>query len=238
MEFSLASLPHPPYPPMLAESVVSLDTIDTMEFHQLVALCNAPREKRSRPYVIALDGNIGAGKSTLLAKLKRVVDPKRVVVILEPVDAWEKLTDDTDEKNILEKFYTYPANYAFMFQTVVLHSLMAAMDRAVAQHPDCEVIVCERSVASSRHVFMQMLRDQGKILPFECKVYESFFTESVVERYYPDKVVYLDVPPKVCLERLLQRSRKGEDDIPLTYLEQLDATYRAWLAVFDQRGQI
>jgi deoxyadenosine/deoxycytidine kinase len=106
---------------------------------------------------------------------------------------------------------------------------MQSIDEAIATHPECEIIVCERSLAASRHVFCAMLKEANQISAFEMNIYESFFTPSVMERYYPDTVFFLDVDPHICLERIQKRDRKGEEDIPLDYLIKLDHTYRQWL---------
>ena len=44
-----------------------------------------------------------------------------------------------------------------------------------------------------------------------------------------DKVVYLDVPPVTCKERIQTRGRSGEESISLEYLELCDKYHRDWL---------
>jgi deoxyadenosine/deoxycytidine kinase len=200
---------------------------------ELLAFCLAlpprPTSMYRRPYILSVEGNIGAGKTSLLDQLEVRVDPRRIVVVREPVDTWMRLTDPTDGESILQKIYKCPAVYSFTFQTVVFHSIMQSIDEAIATHSECEIIVCERSLAASRHVFCAMLKEANKISAFEMNIYESFFTPSVMERYYPDNVFFLDVDPSVCMERIQKRDRKGEEDIPLDYLIKLDHTYRQWL---------
>lgn len=66
--------------------------------------------------VISIDGNIGSGKSTLLAKLKEhYADNDHVVFLKEPVDDWEKITDENGI-TMLEKFYSNQENIHFHFK--------------------------------------------------------------------------------------------------------------------------
>ena len=41
-----------------------------------------------------------------------------------------------------------------------------------------------------------------------------------------DTVLYLDVAPQLCLNRVRQRNRHGEENVTLEYLETVDACYR------------
>ena len=66
--------------------------------------------------IISIDGNIGSGKSTLLSKLKyHYADNDRVLFLKEPVDDWEKITDEKGI-TIIEKFYANQEKYSFPFQ--------------------------------------------------------------------------------------------------------------------------
>jgi len=46
-----------------------------------------------------------------------------------------------------------------------------------------------------------------------------------------DTVLYLDVAPRLCLDRVRRRDRHGEEDISLEYLETVDACYRKEMSV-------
>ena len=54
--------------------------------------------------ILSIEGNIGSGKSTLLENLRKHYENNDAVVFLkEPVDEWEKITDENGE-TILKKF--------------------------------------------------------------------------------------------------------------------------------------
>ena len=54
--------------------------------------------------IVSIEGNIGSGKSTLLANLREHYrDDANIVFLKEPVDEWEKITDEKGI-TIIEKF--------------------------------------------------------------------------------------------------------------------------------------
>ena len=64
-----------------------------------------------RPRIVTIEGNIGAGKTTLINLLKeKYKNDDRIVFLEEPVDTWEKITQDG--KNILELFYENQQKYS------------------------------------------------------------------------------------------------------------------------------
>ena len=196
-------------------------------YETLVDFCKTYTKpsKTCRPWIISVDGNIGAGKTTLLQKIQRDVDPKRVVVVYEPVQKWTEMKDMNDGMSLLQKYYTYPHMYSFMFQTVIFQTIIQSIEEAIENHPDCDIIVCERSIKSSRNVFCKMLVEDQYMTSFEHAVYESFFTPRICELYYPDHTIWLDVPVKICLERIISRAREGENIINVDYLQRIESLY-------------
>ena len=99
---------------------------ENVEFNQLLDFCNnyVKPITSKKPFMISIDGNIGAGKTTLLQKLSQVVDPDRVVIVYEPVKKWTELIDLSDGMSLLQKYYTYPNMYSFMFQTVIFQTII------------------------------------------------------------------------------------------------------------------
>ena len=188
-------------------------------------------EPRDFPRVGAVAGPIGAGKSTLLDELERryaAAGRDDVLVVREPVAEWEAVADARGE-NIIQRFYRDPGAHAFAFQTLVCATQVAAMRRAARAHPRCRVLVCERSLSASRHVFAAMMRDEGLFRPLEHEVYCRAF-DALAEGALPAQIVYLACPPAVCAARIAGRARAGEEGIPLGYLERCEAYYGAWLA--------
>ena len=181
--------------------------------------------------ILSIEGNIGAGKSTLLDQLKKECldsSSRNVVFMQEPVDQWSTICNESGD-TILSCFYQDPTKYAFAFQVMAFTSRLAAFKRLVKENPDCELIVCERSLEADRNIFAQMMRDQGSIEPMVYQVYEMLY-ETTAAEFPVSNIVYLDASPATCLERIAKRGRAGEAGIALEYLETCKTYYDAWLS--------
>ena len=178
------------------------------------------------PRIYSIEGNIGAGKTTLLEKVESCKYAK-VVVLREPVDAWTSIRDSTGE-NILEKFYKDPATFSFAFQILAFHTRIQSLKKTIAENPDCEIILCERSLHADGHIFAKMLYDDGMINEISYKIYRKMYFDGLAE--FPlAGVIYMDVEPTVCAERIVKRGRAGEDNIQLSYLERCHEYHETWL---------
>ena len=198
------------------------------------------------PFIVSLEGNIGAGKSTIVEKLQQKyalpleerrayfgkLAEAKIVFMQEPVDVWTSICDSETGESILEKFYKDPKTYSFAFQVMVYNTHLEAFRKAVRENPDCVLLICERSIDAGRHIFAQMLRDDGMIDDVSFQVYRKLF-ESTAGEFPLDAILHLDVAPEVCLERIAKRSRDGEGGIPLEYLEKCDRYYKKWLYYSD-----
>lgn len=174
--------------------------------------------------IISIEGNIGSGKSTLLANLKKYYkNNPNVVFLKEPVDEWEKITD---EKNvtILEKFYTDQEKYSFPFQMMAYVSRLKVLRDALKEHVinsttnDKKIFITERSLYTDKMVFAKMLYDSGKIEQINYKIYLNWF-HTFSEDFLVSKIIYVKTEPERCHDRITLRAREGEDNIPLDYLK-------------------
>lgn len=178
--------------------------------------------------IIAIDGNIGAGKTTFLDQLeKECIGRTDIFFLREPVDEWVQLKDSSGE-SILDKFYQDPQKYAFVFQQVVFNTILASLKKVLSE-PKYKIIICERSIATARHVFMDMLYKDNMVNDFEYKIYEELFTKDIVDNYYPTEILYLNVSVKTCSERISKRNRQGEQNIKPDYLERCEKQYLKWI---------
>lgn len=178
--------------------------------------------------IIAIDGNIGAGKTTFIDRLEKIcIERTDIFFLREPVDEWIQFKDSSGE-SILDKFYQDPHKYTFAFQLTVFNTILASLKKALS-NPKYKIIICERSIASSRHVFMDMLYKDNMVNYFEYKIYEDLFTKDIVDNYYPTEILYLNVSVKTCSERISKRNRQGEQNIKTDYLERCHYKYLEWI---------
>jgi deoxyadenosine/deoxycytidine kinase len=167
--------------------------------------------------IISIDGNIGSGKSTLMGKLKTYFSNNTNVVFLkEPVDEWETITDENGT-TILEKFYGDSTKYGFSFQIMAYISRLDVIRKEIKKNPNA-IFISERSLFTDKLVFAKMLFDSGNIELVNYKIYLKWF-DTFAEDFPVSKVIYVNTDPEICHERIIKRSRTGESNIPLDYLQ-------------------
>jgi deoxyadenosine/deoxycytidine kinase len=178
------------------------------------------------PILLSLDGNIGAGKTTLLDLLSEILPSLKLVK--EPVEEWLTMKDATGT-SILQLYYDYPKRYAYLFQHTALMTRIRNTKDAIAAAGDNDVIISERSIFTDRYVFAEMLRRDGSLSSIEWDLYLRWF-DLLAGMMKLNGIIMIDTPPTVCSERIAIRKRKGEEHIPLKYLEDLHAVHNEWLA--------
>jgi len=172
--------------------------------------------------LITIDGNIGSGKSTAMeAARKRYAGNESVVFAEEPVSQWQTITDKKGA-TILEKFYLDQTAYGFSFQMMAyisrLSILRKIMRDAVTKGKNL-IIISERSLLTDKMIFARMLYDQGCIEEVDYQIYLTWFDEFAND--FPiNHCIYIHTDPSICYERIHERARTGEEQIPLSYLEQ------------------
>jgi len=172
--------------------------------------------------IISIEGNIGSGKSTLLANLREhFKDNVDIVFLKEPVDEWAKIKDKNGT-TILEKFYADQEKYSFPFQMMAYVSRIKELRNTVKEQKknssNSFIIITERSLYTDKMVFAKMLYDTGKIEHVNYQIYLNWF-DTFSDEFPVHKIVYVKTAPEKCHERILKRSREGEDNIPLSYLK-------------------
>jgi deoxyguanosine kinase len=172
--------------------------------------------------IVSIEGNIGSGKSTLLSNLRQHYENNSNVVFLkEPVDEWEKIKDENGE-TILKKFYADQEKYSFPFQMMAYVSRLKVLrDTLKTIKTDTQdkniVIITERSLYTDKMVFAKMLYDSKKIEHVNYQIYLNWF-DTFSDEFPVNKVVYVKTSPDKCYQRIVKRSRTGEENIPLEYL--------------------
>lgn len=167
--------------------------------------------------IISIEGNIGSGKSTLLENLRNhYKDDFNIKFVDEPVKDWNNIIDENDT-TILEKFYADQLKYSFSFQIMAYISRLAILKKTIEENPR-SIIISERCLYTDKEVFAKMLFDDKKIELINYKIYLKWFDTFALE--FPiKKVIYVKTSPNICFDRIEKRSRTGENNIPLEYLE-------------------
>jgi deoxyadenosine/deoxycytidine kinase len=105
---------------------------------------------------------------------------------------------------------------------------LTMLKNAIKENPDCEVIICERSLYADGNIFAKMLYDDGTMDNLSYQIYRKMYEDAISE--FPlTGVIYLTIPPDLCAKRIVQRARSGEENIPLEYLEKCSKYHETWL---------
>lgn len=173
--------------------------------------------------IISIEGNIGSGKSTFLQLLKENI--KDVLFLDEPVEEWNSIKDISGI-TILENYYRDPKKYAFSFQIMAYISRLTLLKRAI-ESKKYDIIITERCLYTDRNVFCKMLYDDDIINLMDYTIYNKWFDEfsELMENVH---YVYLKTDPFVSNNRVIKRSRKGEE-IDLNYLIKCNDYHDNWL---------
>ena len=119
--------------------------------------------------------------------------------------------------DIIEKYYENPEKYAFSFQMMAYISRLAILKESIKKNPNA-IFITERSLYTDKYVFAKMLFDSGNIELVNYKIYLSWF-DTFAEEFPVSKVIYVNTEPEICHQRIEKRSRTGETNIPLEYLQ-------------------
>ena len=160
---------------------------------------------------VIIEGNIGSGKSTALRGLATAL-PDNASVHVESVAEWG---------DMLHLFYENPTQWALPFSLKVLLSHHAYR---IPPPPD-HIQVLERCPLSCRHVFTQLLFNDGTMPQHHWDLYRQFSDELGFEPTSQDLIIYVDTPVDICLQRIVNRSRPGEDQLDIHYLKKLEFQY-------------
>jgi len=177
---------------------------------------------------IYIEGNIGTGKTTFLTFLKENSIDIPLNIVYEPVDQWQQIKDSAG-KNLLEHFYENQDKWSFAFQMNSFISRVKKVEDISREYPD-NINIVERSVFTDRQCFAKNCFETGKLNEIEyeiyCRWHDWLCTEFQVK---PMGFIYLKTSPEVSHERILKRSRVGEEGIPLDYLKLLHNLHEEWL---------
>ncbi len=176
--------------------------------------------------IITIEGNIGTGKSTLLSHLRdRYGD--QVVFLDEPVSIWDGIRDE-EGVPILIRYYQNTKQYAFTFQMMAFISRVKLLREAIKNNPG-KTIIAERSLHADNFVFALLLKRGEYISAIDYQIYKMLYDEFISD-YPVEEIIYIKTDPEICSQRIKKRSRKGEEQIELSYLQDCHKYHEDWLS--------
>ena len=169
-----------------------------------------------RPIYISLEGNVGAGKSTVLRKLGG--DLRKVEEPYEVFTKWGRhnplLLSCQDPSRNLPLAQLHIIQSSFRWYQQVTERF------AEAKYGSQPIYLSERSVCSTE-VFVRALHRMGRLSDFSKDYLLAVIMDLGRQSYpqlYPDYVIYLDVDPAVCQERMMFRNTDTDFSLGSEYL--------------------
>ena len=200
------------------------------------------------PFIIYIEGNIGAGKSTFVRQLGKYLSNFRIqnidpIIIQEPVDEWLE-TKESDGKNILEKFYENIDRWSFTFQMNSFISRTKKIQDELVKESSFsnnikinKALFIERSVYTDRHVFASNCFENKNMTKMEYDIYCKWNTWlSDKFELKPSAYIYLKCSPETASERITNRARSEEENIPIEYLTQIHNKHEDWMTNEMEQG--
>jgi len=114
---------------------------------------------------------------------------------------------------------------AFTFRCYILESKVTAFKQVLREWTHGPIFL-ERGFEADSNVFLKYNVDKGKSTEFQLELYAKLareITSSLNCEF--GKVLYLDVSPTTCLQRIGKRSRSGENSISIDLIHDLHIVY-------------
>jgi deoxyadenosine/deoxycytidine kinase len=164
-----------------------------------------------REKYIGISGNIGSGKTTLCEELSKL----GYIIYNEPVES----------NPFLDDFYNNPKEFAFIMQIYLLTERYKAIKSIIKNRKKG---VQDRTIYEDM-IFVLTLYKNEIMSKNQKLIYENLFNSLMENTDLPDFLIYLDIEPKICLERIKERGRLCEKNIELKYLEDLHNNYKEFI---------
>ena len=179
---------------------------------------------------IGVSGLIGAGKSTLTKQLAEELTRRTLAVDPALTDLWEAVYEPVETNPYLEDFYLDISRWTFNMQMFLLAARFRQHQEVLWDpcHRKGGGIVQDRTIYEDT-IFARMHHEDGLMVGRDWDTYIEHFHIMQGFLRYPDVIVYLRVEPETALERVRQRARDAERDLPLDYLKRLHEGYEAFV---------
>jgi len=170
---------------------------------------------------IAIAGNMGAGKSTMVEYLHQQYAFKPV---------YEPFMDNP----YLDDFYKDMKQWAFHSQLYFLtHKFRLHMQLLKEVNGSGITIVQDRSIYEDSEIFCRNLHKSKKINKRDFQTYTELYHTMKEALEPPDLMIYLKCSVKAIKKRIKKRGRESEQQIPTSYIRNLNKLYEDWISRYD-----
>jgi deoxyadenosine/deoxycytidine kinase len=169
-------------------------------------------------HLLYCEGIIGAGKSEYC---KQIAKRLSLRLIKEPME----------DNPYIDLFYQDPKRWAYEMQIYLLHRRIGLQQLAAAEalySAEYRGAIIDRSLFGDAN-FEELHHEVGNISDLQHHAYLTAIRNMKLMIFPPTVLVFLDVEPKVALERIRERARGCEVNIKIEYLEQLTRKYHSMI---------
>ena len=166
---------------------------------------------------VAVAGNIGTGKTTLTKMLSQRF-------------GWEAHFEVVAENPYLADFYRDMRRYSFPPQIFFLNSRFKA-HQTVTERTNSAIQ--DRTIYEDAAIFARNLFEQGQMEERDYQNYLELYRVMAGFLNPPDLIIYLRKSLPKLKERIAQRGRDYEKNIPDEYLSSLNRYYDDWMDSYD-----
>ncbi len=166
---------------------------------------------------VSLVGNLAVGKSTIVNGLKSIMD--NCVFVLE----------DASKNLFLEDFYADMSKWGF-------HSQISSLAMITENFLSCnkeKIIIYDRGI-DEIITFATMQFEHGNMNEKEFKLYKSLYDSILSMLPSVNLFIYCKCPVDISLERIKIRNRTFEQDIDISYLQEVNTYYEKWINTIDK----
>lgn len=166
---------------------------------------------------VAVAGNIGTGKTTLTKMLSQRF-------------GWEAHFEVVAENPYLADFYRDMRRYSFPLQIFFLNSRFKAHQMVTERTNSA---IQDRTIYEDAAIFARNLFEQGQMEERDYQNYLELYRVMAGFLNPPDLIIYLRKSLPKLKERIAQRGRDYEKNIPDEYLSSLNRYYDDWMDSYD-----
>ncbi len=180
---------------------------DTCEVKQLDTKLKMPVSPSNKYRYISIEGNIGSGKTSLTHMLSKNYNGKMILERFE-------------ENPFLPKFYENQKRYAFPLEMSFLADRYQQFTEYLSQFN-----LFTDFIVSDYHIIKSLIFAQVTLDADESKLYRRIFDVMNKDITKPDLYIYLYQNTERLLENISKRGRNYEQNIPASYLENIQQGY-------------
>ena len=170
-------------------------------------------DSETKPFFMAIAGNIGVGKTTLTTKISERFHlfPYFERVINNPY---------------LADFYKDMDRWSFNLQVYFLSQRFIDQKTISGSKVPC---VQDRSIYEDAEIFAYILHKQGHMSDRDYRNYQDLFAVMTDYLRKPDLILYLKASTWTLITHIRKRGRDFEKNITVDYLHELNGAYERWI---------